>query len=84
MRVANRNNNSPGNRNNNIGFRLANTVPAPGMSVSTDADSVVSLSSGSVLHAKLASKITIPFPLSTLLREKRKGIFKQQPLCNNS
>jgi hypothetical protein len=25
VRVANRNNNTPGNRNNNIGFRLANT-----------------------------------------------------------
>ena len=27
MRVANRNNNTPGNRNNNLGFRLANTAP---------------------------------------------------------
>lgn len=27
-RVANRNNNSPGNENNNLGFRLASTTPA--------------------------------------------------------
>ncbi|MCC6414123.1 MAG: SUMF1/EgtB/PvdO family nonheme iron enzyme [Saprospiraceae bacterium] len=32
-RVANRNNNSPDNRNNNIGFRLANAVTRPMMFV---------------------------------------------------
>jgi hypothetical protein len=35
--VANRNNNAPDNRNNNVGFRLANTGKLPGTAVSTDA-----------------------------------------------
>lgn len=29
VRCSNRNNNTPGNRNNNIGFRLSNTIIAP-------------------------------------------------------
>lgn len=38
--MAYRNNNTPGNRNNNLGFRLANTGKLPGTAVSTDAAGV--------------------------------------------
>ena len=37
VRSANRNRNDPDNRNNNIGFRLAQAARRPGAAVSTDA-----------------------------------------------
>ncbi|NUQ24145.1 MAG: SUMF1/EgtB/PvdO family nonheme iron enzyme [Saprospiraceae bacterium] len=46
-RCANRNNNTPDNRNNNLGFRLANTARNSRMPASKDAGSAYELSSRS-------------------------------------
>ncbi|HQI62836.1 MAG TPA: hypothetical protein PLE83_12065 [Myxococcota bacterium] len=40
MRAANRNNNLPGNRNDNVGFRLASSRPNTRSSEFTDSDPV--------------------------------------------
>jgi hypothetical protein len=40
LRSANRNNNNPDNRNNNLGFRLASPPALPGVTASTDSVSV--------------------------------------------
>ncbi len=59
-RCSNRNNNTPDNRNNNLGFRLANTALTSRMPAFTDAGSVNELSSRLIRHALAASDTCQP------------------------